>query len=155
MDHTEKMQRSNSIHLTLAHSYLAYYLCSIVGLFVDTFIGFTVETAGAARFALIFFIIGTLLILWAQVTSRRYKHETESSPYFLHGPYRFVRNPTHLGIVLLVSGYTFVSGSLVFFGITVLGYLVSNVFFKRYEAILDRAYGDDYKRYQASVPRVL
>lgn len=149
------MQQSESIHFTLARSYLAYYLCSIVGLFADTFINFTFDIPGAARLAIIFFVIGTLCILWAQLTSHRFRNIPEKGPYFLHGPYRFIRNPTHLGIVLLVSGYTLVSSSLVFFAITVLGYLVSNIFFKKYEAILDRTYGEDYKNYQASTPRIL
>lgn len=150
------MQRSDSIHFTLAHSYLAYYFFSILGLFADTFISFTITVPGAYRMALIFFIVGTLLMVWAQITSNifRPKEGTPTNPYFLHGPYRFVRNPTHLGIVLLVTGYTFISGSLVFFGVTALGYLISNVFFKKYEAILDRTYGAEYKQYQTSVPRI-
>lgn len=150
------MQRSDSIHLTLAHSYLTYYLCSIFGLFADTFISFTITVPGASRMALTFFILGTLLMVWAQYTSHKFrqKENAPANPYFLHGPYRFVRNPTHLGIVLLVTGYTFVSGSLVFFAVTAFGYLISNIFFKKYEAILDRTYGDDYKKYQASVPRI-
>lgn len=149
------MQRSDSVHFTLARSYLAYYLCSIVGLFADTFIGFTFDIPGASRLAITFFMIGTVLMVWAQYTSHRFRNSPDKGPYFLHGPYRFVRNPTHLGIVLLVSGYTLVSGSLVFFLVTTVGYLISNIFFKKYEAILDRTYGDEYKNYQARTPRIL
>ena len=144
---------NDSIHTTLAHSYLTYFICSIVGLFIDTLIGFTINVRFGNHIAIICFLTGTLLIAWAQYTSR-HTHVQTSTPYFFRGPYRYMRNPTHLGIVILVTGYTVVSGSLVFFAVTVIGYLISNIFFHQYEAILDRTYGGEYKTYQAKVPKI-
>ena len=145
---------TTSIHDTLARSYLVYFTLSIIGLFVDTFIGFEVTVASSQYIAVVCFIIGTALIMWAQYTSRHRPKGKPEDPYFFRGPYRYMRNPTHLGILILVTGYTAVSGSIVFFFVTVIGYLISNVFFGRYEAILDRTYGDDYKEYQAKVPKI-
>jgi protein-S-isoprenylcysteine O-methyltransferase Ste14 len=66
-----------------------------------------------------------------------------------------MRNPTQIGILILVTGYTAVSGSIVFLTATLLGYLVSNVFFKKYESILHREYGAEYTQYKDNVPKIL
>ncbi len=146
----------HSIQTTLAHSYLVYLIASIAGLFFDTLIGFTIDIAHKGMLAGIFFVIGSLLIVWAQNTSRHHHlNPQQKQAYFFRGPYRYMRNPTQLGIVLLVGGYTIVSGSLIFFMITVAGYFISNIFFQRYEAILDRTYDGEYKNYQTRVPKIL
>ena len=129
----------------------------MIGLFADTMIGFDIHVKGTVTLALVFLILGPALIVWAQYTSRHYAGDNDhdgQSDYFLHGPYRYLRNPTHLGILLLVAGYTFVSGSLMFFAITAIGYLVSNVLFKKYESILHTTFGETYATYQAKVPKI-
>ena len=148
--------KPSSIHITLAQSYLTYFVCSIIGLFADTLIGFDIDIPYANTSTIACFIVGALLIGWAQYTSRHSSKENHpGAKYFFRGPYRYMRNPTHLGIVILVTGYTLISGSLVFFGITIIGYIISNILFHKYEAILDRTYGEEYQRYQASVPKIL
>lgn len=142
-----------SIHTTLAHSYLIYFICSIVGLFADTLLGFDVTLPYANTVAIICFGAGALLIMWAQYTSRHTKKDPKH-PYFLHGPYRLMRNPTHLGMVVLVLGYTVVSGSVIFCAITLVGYLVSNVFFRKYETMLKTTYDGTYQEYQSKVPKI-
>ncbi len=141
---------NDTIHSKLAKSYLTYFICSILGLFLDTFIGIDINLKYAEPIAFVCFILGTFLILWAQYTSRK-----KDGPYFFRGPYRFMRNPTHLGIVFLVTGYTLVSGSIIFFAITIVGYFISNIFFQKYESILDRTYGPEYQKYKAEVPKIL
>ena len=66
-----------------------------------------------------------------------------------------MRNPTHLGLVILVTGYAAISGSAVFLAITVFGYIISNMLFKRYESIITEKYGDHYEKYKAGVPKIL
>ncbi len=149
------MEKTPSVHVTLAQSYLVYFVCSIIGLFIDTFVGFGIHLSYANPITLACFVVGTLLILWAQATSRRYSAEQAVGAYFYRGPYRYMRNPTHLGMVFLVTGYTLVSGSIFFFLITIIGYVVSNILFHKYEAILDRTYGKEYKDYQKTVPKIL
>lgn len=146
-----------SLNNTLARSYLAYFIFSVIGLFADTMVAFDMHVQGAITLALIFFALGPGLIVWAQYTSRHYAGDADhdgQSDYFLHGPYRYLRNPTHLGILLLVTGYTFVSGSLIFFAITAIGYLISNVLFKKYESILHTTTGETYATYQTKVPKI-
>ncbi|MDB5188839.1 MAG: hypothetical protein JWM92_437 [Candidatus Nomurabacteria bacterium] len=144
-------QPSPSIHLALAHSYLAYLVFSLLGLWADTFISIEKSISYGDSIMIALFGIGSLLIWWAQYTSS-VKSDT---PYFERGPYRYVRNPTHIGILLLVAGYTAVSGSVIFLLITLVGYLVSNKFFKKYESILHREYGTQYTEYKDSVPKIL
>jgi protein-S-isoprenylcysteine O-methyltransferase Ste14 len=139
-----------SIQINLAHSYLAYFAFSLIGLFVDTFWSFGAPLEYGNSVALACFVVGPLLIWWAQGTSSI----KSDIPYFKRGPYRYLRNPTHIGIVMLVAGYTAVSGSIVFLAVTVLGYLISNVFFKRYESLLHTEYGEQYSDYKKTVPKI-
>ncbi len=66
-----------------------------------------------------------------------------------------MRNPTHTGILLLVTGYTAVSGSVIFLAVTLIGYLISNMFFKKYEALLHAEYGTEYAEYKNTTPKIL
>jgi protein-S-isoprenylcysteine O-methyltransferase Ste14 len=142
-----------SIQPTLARSYFSYFIFSIVGLMADTLVGFRMEQFPyASTVAYVCFGLGGLIIAWAQYTSRRSVSTDEL--YFFRGPYRYMRNPTHLGLVLLVAGYTTVSGSLLFFAVTMIGYLISNILFSKYEAILDRTYGEQYQTYKTKVPKI-
>jgi len=148
---------SAKIHTTLARSYFAYYLFSIVGLLADSIIGFNTPIAFAQTIAISCFILGPLLIIWAQRTSSHFRQrgEDKQHAYFKHGPYRLMRNPTHLGLVILVTGYAAISGSAVFLAITVFGYIVSNMLFKKYESILTEKYGEHYHEYKTKVPKIL
>lgn len=146
----------SGIHIVLARSYLAYFIFSMLGLFLDSYIALDVESSIATLTALICFGAGPLLIGWAQYTSRHCtKSEHKNDPYFHHGPYRYLRNPTHLGLLILITGYTLVSGSIIFFTISVIGYFVSNIFFKKYESLLIRTYGEHYTNYKSSVRKIL
>lgn len=147
------MTTTPKVHTTLARSYLVYFVCSIVGLFGDTLIGFDIALLYAHTIALICFGLGAVLIGWAQYTSR-HAHQEPGKPYFLKGPYRYMRNPTHLGIVVLVFGYTVVSGSVIFCVVTLVGYLISNIFFKQYELLLTESYDGVYADYQSKVPKI-
>ncbi|MES2224811.1 MAG: methyltransferase [Patescibacteria group bacterium] len=141
---------ARSIHTALADSYLAYFIFSLLGLFADTFFAIGAPIANGEWIALTCFILGPMLIFWAQRTSAQ-KNDT---PYFQRGPYRLMRNPTHIGIVILVAGYSAVSGSIVFLAVTVLGYIVSNVFFRKYESLIHTEFGEQYKEYKETVPKI-
>lgn len=147
---------TETIHEILAKSYLSYFLASLFALFLDSFISISIHIPHARMIAIICLVVGPLLMLWAQYTSRHCEqagHPKEH--YFFHGPYRIVRNPTHLGILILVLGYTVISSSVIFFGVTLIGYTISNIFFNRYEAALEEKYGDLYKRYRSTVRKLL
>lgn len=117
--------------------------------------GINTVIAHATTIAIICFGVGPMLIWWAQATSRISKATPEKGPYFKRGPYQFLRNPTHLGLVILVAGYTVVSGSVIFLAITLIGYIISNHFFAQYEKVLHMIYGDTYSTYKKNVPKIL
>lgn len=74
----------------------------------------------------------------------------------VHGPYRFTRNPMYLGFAVLYLGVTLLVNSLwplVLLPI-VLG-IIHRWVIVREEAYLTRAFGDDYRAYQARVRRWL
>ncbi|HEY0980433.1 MAG TPA: methyltransferase [Candidatus Paceibacterota bacterium] len=146
-----------ALHITLARSYMAYFLFSMLGLLADSIVGFSVVIPFGSIIAITCFISGAMLMMWAQKTSNHFRAKTpDAAPrYFHHGPYRYLRNPTHLGMVIMVTGYAAISGSVIFLGVTVLGYIVSNVFFKRYEAIVVEQYGEEYTNYKSDVPKIL
>lgn len=150
------MSENQTIQHILAKSYLSYFIASFIGLFVDAFISIPINVKFALPLAIIFMGLGPLLMLWAQYTSWRCRREAHghSAAFFHHGPYRFIRNPTHLGILILVTGYTLVSGSLVFFGTTLIGFLLSNIFFSKYEKITHETYGEKYLEYKTHTPKI-
>jgi protein-S-isoprenylcysteine O-methyltransferase Ste14 len=144
------MSTTTNLHTTLA-------LFSIIGLLGDSLVGFDVVVPFATTIAIICFAIGPLLIAWAQNTSSKRKQQGDDKQhaYFNYGPYRYMRNPTHLGLVILVTGYAVISGSIIFLSITVLGYIISNMLFKKYESIVIEKYGDHYEQYKSDVPKIL
>ena len=148
------MTSPHDINHILAKSYLAHFVASLIGLLIDTFISVPIDVPFAKTVAIVFLGLGPLLILWAQYTSWHCQKHNHSAQFFMHGPYRFLRNPTHLGILILVAGYTLVAGSLVFFGTTLLGFLISNVFFKKYEAVNKDVFGEHYHAYVRRTPKL-
>ncbi len=146
------------VHLVLARSYLVYLIASIIGLFADLFVPLDFTLVHGTRIAVICIGVGTALIWWAQHTSRycmnkKHAHHGDSL-YFQHGPYRLMRNPTHLGMLLMVTGYALVSKSVIFFGITLIGYLFSNIFFRKYEFLVRNKYGDIYDAYKKRISKI-
>ena len=143
-----------SAHQVLARSYMSFFIAATIGIFADLFFTTSFSVPYASLLATLFFILGPLLMFWAQMTSWRCQQQQHSSYYFRHGPYRFVRNPTQLGILITISGYTIVSGSLLFFVASAVGFFVSNIFFKRYESINDQVHGEKHEDYKKHIPKL-
>ncbi len=149
--------KKSSVHVVLAQSYLTYFLLCSFGLFLETFFPLTIPVPQSVNLAVICFAVGPLLILWAQITSHRYhlaRKETDQVR-FDFGPYRFLRNPTHLGLLILVGGYTLVTQAAMLFVVTGVAYIVSNIFFRKYEILLENTHGDTYKTYKSSVRKIM
>lgn len=150
-------QQTPSVHRVLANSYMTYLLLCTFGLFADVLFPVRLAIPEGKTMALIFLILGPLFIAWAQYTSftfEKVKEET-GSPVFLRGPYKYFRNPTQIGLLFLVAGYALVTGAIMLFLATVLSYVISNVFFRKHEAILEARYGEKYKEYKSSVNKIL
>lgn len=146
-----------SVHRVLAQSYLAYFLLCLLGLFLGLFFPMQFSVPHARLFAILCFGVGPALIVWAQLTSRRFEivKEQTGQAQFNRGPYRYLRNPTQLGLVILVAGYAFASGTAILFVTAGGAYLISNIFFRKHESILEDRYGQPYKEYKTSVPKIM
>jgi protein-S-isoprenylcysteine O-methyltransferase Ste14 len=109
---------------------------------LDVFFPVTISVPRPTVFATICFAVGPLLILWAQYTSHRFEiiKKQTGQPQFNRGPYKYLRNPTQLGLLILVAGYTLVSQAATLFIATGIAYIISNVFFKKHESILESKY---------------
>ncbi|MEK7227811.1 MAG: methyltransferase [Patescibacteria group bacterium] len=128
-----------------------------IGLALSAFFPIRFFVPNAIVLAKICFMVGPLLIVWAQITSGKFEEikRTTGEIRFKRGPYRYLRNPTQLGLVILVLGYAFATSTAMLFLTTCVAYLISNVFYKRHEHILEQKYGESYKEYKSSVRKVL
>lgn len=151
----EFRRREETYHEILAKSYLIYFIFSIVALFIDSRLSIRFDGAIFLPLAIICFAVGPLLILWAQLTSAKSVDGKQSYPYFGKGPYRYLRNPTQLGILILITGYTLIQSSVVFFVVSAVAYFISNRYFKKYELALKKDFGDHYTQYEKQVQKIL
>lgn len=144
------------IQKTLTRSYISYFLFIILGLFLDSLFDFSVKIPFSTFLAILCFVIGTILIVWAQFTTgKKLEKEQTLKNFFINGPYKYLRNPTHLGFVFLITGYTALSGSVFFLVGTIVGYFVSSFYFKKYEKLLIEKFDQDYIDYKRKVPKIL
>ena len=70
------------------------------------------------------------------------------------GPFRYTRNPMYLGLVLMAFGFAFYFGTLPFYAVPVLLFLLCNFSFVPFEeAKMQRQHGDQYTDYLRRVRR--
>ena len=70
------------------------------------------------------------------------------------GPFRFTRNPMYLGVSVLNLGIAFYAGTLPFFAVPILLFLLCNVVFIPFEeAKMQRQFNDQYAEYCRRVRR--
>ncbi|MCC7436363.1 isoprenylcysteine carboxylmethyltransferase family protein [Candidatus Nomurabacteria bacterium] len=146
-----------SVHKILAGSYLSYFILCLVGLFFDIFYPLKFSLPNSSIIAIIFFAVGPALIFWAQNSSHKFEilKQKTGTVSFSNGPYRYLRNPTQLGLLILVAGYAFASGAAVLFVATAVAYLISNIFFRKHESVLEARYGEKYINYKDSVRKIM
>lgn len=105
-------------------------------------------------------VAGIALVAWSMHRFRR--SETTVNPYgstraiVSDGPYRFSRNPIYLALVLIYVGGGIAVGSLWVLALLVpcLAVMHWGVILRE-ERYLENKFGDDYRRYKASVRRWL
>ena len=72
----------------------------------------------------------------------------------VQGPYRYVRNPMYLGVLLLLLGQTAYFRSITLLQYTIVWFIIVNVIVVWYEEpALRRRFGERYERYVRSVHR--
>jgi protein-S-isoprenylcysteine O-methyltransferase Ste14 len=72
------------------------------------------------------------------------------------GPYRYVRNPQYVGVVLVIVGEALLTGAAALFGYAAVMAVGYHLFVRYYEEpTLGRLFGEAYTRYRGAVPRWL
>jgi protein-S-isoprenylcysteine O-methyltransferase Ste14 len=142
-----------TVHHVLAHSYSFYLLLFIVAIFLDTM--YPVRLFKSSYMVPIGFVVislASLLILWAQRTSRNLPTQNLCVDNFCKGPYRYTRSPTHWGLFFLVFGSGVVANAIYIVIFSVVSLVFTRLFFlKKEEKILAEKYGLPYLEYQKLV----
>jgi protein-S-isoprenylcysteine O-methyltransferase Ste14 len=144
---------NGTVHFVLIHSYLIFLFAVILGVFFDTFLQKKIFShAIYANIGLLMLVISSIIIYWAQTTSANYKERKkrkESDSLFEHGPYRYLRSPTHFGLFIMTLGLALIINSLFSVIFTIIAYLISKLFFlRKEEKILEDKYGESYLEYK-------
>jgi len=70
--------------------------------------------------------------------------------------YSVTRNPMYLGIILMLTGLALYAGTLPFYVVALIYFLViNNIFCPHEERVLEEIFGDDYRVYRTNVRRWL
>jgi protein-S-isoprenylcysteine O-methyltransferase Ste14 len=144
----------DNIHKILAHSHATQLILFLFAFFLDlifkvTIFSNSVLISGAG---VIFLILGSVLIFWAQYTSHHLSNENITKESFSKGPYHYVRNPTNLGIFFMIVGFGIIANAFFVIIFALISSLVVKfVFLDKEEKILIAKYGAPYLEYKKSV----
>ncbi len=152
-ENTLEMMSKNTVHHILAHSYSAYLFLFLVAVFLDTmFPNRILKSSYAVPVGFIILIIASLLILWAQRTSRDLKTDNLTAKTFCKGPYCYTRSPTHWGLFLLVLGFGIIANAFYIILFSIISFILTKfIFLKKEEDILADKYGEPYLEYKKIV----
>jgi protein-S-isoprenylcysteine O-methyltransferase Ste14 len=144
------------VHFVLSHSYTVFLLAIILGVFLDIVTGVTLQQQAYFQYiGLAMLLVGPMLIYWAQYTSSCSKDKMEQERTerdFEAGPYKYTRNPTHLGIAIMTLGLACVLNSFFSVIFILTASLVSKlIFLPKEEALLEQRYGEIYREYKRKV----
>ena len=103
---------------------------------------------------------GILLTAWSMFEFQRHgtslAHDTPTTALVTSGPFRFSRNPTYVGFVLLMLGFSLSFRSLwALLLIAPVIFAIQRFTVSREEAYLEQEFGEDYVSYKTSVRRWL
>src|ERR1035437_10201 len=152
----KKPYRDGMIHFILSNSYTIFLFAVVLGVIFDMIVPIDIFNTPIYQYGgLILIMIGSILVYWAQSSSYHSKVEMKKDKTernFAKGPYKYSRNPTHIGLTLLTLGLGFVINSLfsvIFIIITSL--ITKAIFLKKEEDLLEEEYGQVYTDYKKKV----
>jgi len=143
----------SKVHVILAHSYLLTFFLFLIGIILD--FSFRLEFFRHTSFAYtgtLLILLGTLLIFWAQKTSRRLDIKNLTKKTFLEGPYGITRSPTHWGLLFLTAGFGIIGNAFFIVLTSIIAFIISKmIFLKKEEKILAKKYGAPYLEYKKQI----
>lgn len=145
--HTER------IHRVLANSYSFYFFLFLVSVTLDIVFPIKIfKHDYTVYFGFVLLVLSSVLILWAQKTSRNLDKKNLTKETFCRGPYCVTRSPTHLGLFLLMVGFGIIANAFFVVLFTVVSYVFTRlVFIRKEEDILAERYGAPYLEYKKEV----
>ncbi|MDE2030699.1 MAG: isoprenylcysteine carboxylmethyltransferase family protein [Patescibacteria group bacterium] len=152
----EELHEEGMVHLILSHSYTTFLLAVVIGLILDIVIPINILHGNVYGYVgAVMIILGSLIIYWAQSTSSTTKKEMEvekTTRNFAAGPYKYTRNPTHVGLTIMTLGLGFLinSISLIVF-VIIASFITKDIFLRKEEALLEKKYGQPYTDYKKKV----
>ena len=111
--------------------------------------------------SLVTMVVGAAILIWCiwDFASRGRGTLAPVDPptkLVVQGPYRYVRNPMYLGVLLLLLGETAYFRSITLLLYTIVWFIIVNLVVLLYEEpALRGRFGEAYERYTRSVPRWL
>ncbi len=149
----ESKNNQLSVHHVLAHSYTFYLFFFLVAVTLDTLFPVRIfSSTYMVPIGLIILVLASILILWAQRTSRNLGKGSINKDTFMKGPYAFTRSPTHWGLFFLVFGFGVVLNAIYLIIFSIISQIITKTFFlRKEEALLEDKYGIAYSEYKNSV----
>ena len=143
----------DTVHHVLARSYSSYLLFFIIGVLLEFVFPIHIfKGEEVVEIGIMILIFASILILWAQNTSRHLNQENITKETFLGGPYSFTRSPTHWGLFFLIFGFGIMMNSLFIILFAIISIFVAKLFFlRREEKLLADKYGNPYMEYKKIV----
>jgi protein-S-isoprenylcysteine O-methyltransferase Ste14 len=144
---------SNGIHRVLAQSYFFYFFMFLAGVFLDLIFHIRIfKSPSGASFGLALLVLASILIIWAQTTSRNLEKGNITKETFCRGPYCYTRSPTHLGLFLLIVGFGILTNAFFVILFTVVSFIITRfIFIRKEEEALAEKYGAPYLEYKKKV----
>lgn len=142
-----------SVHKILAHSYSVYFILFLIGVIFDLVFQFKIFTSSiAVPMGIVVLMFGSILVIWAQKTTRNLPKDNISKETFCQGPYCYTRHPTYLGLFFLLLGFGITINAFFVILSTIISFVISRFIFQnKEEKILTEKYGTHYIEYKKIV----
>jgi len=142
------------VHYVLSHAYMMFFLAVIFGVAVDQFVHIAIIPASFSVIGIMFMVFGSLLVYWAQSASSPKIQQMPNFDIrnFSVGPYKYSRNPTHIGLAFVTLGFGIIMQSFFIIVFLIIAYTITKLFFiKKEEKLLEAKYGEQYIAYKKKV----
>ncbi len=152
----EKKPNSGVVHILLSHSYATFFFAVVFGVVCDIIFSVRIFNGVVYEYTgIVLLVLGSILVYWSQSTTRHLGKSASSNRdvnFFLHGPYKYIRNPTNLGLTVTIIGLGLLINSLFSIIFILITYIISKIFFiKKQDAILEERYGQAFLDYKKTV----
>lgn len=149
----EIVKRNGMMHYVLLGDYIMFFVALILGILLNFIFPNTLfNNLYAEYIGVIFLILGPVIILWAQSTSKKLAKNPPLVPTFTSGPYKYTRNPTHSGVIIMMFGFALIVHSVFSLIFLVIADIISRLtVLKKQDKILEDRYGDAFVDYKKKV----